>query len=68
MSFVSCVSHTFASFHSCLEVTCWESADFLARVSDLYCIFVIFPCCQVWYLIVSFSDLCHISYFDLHLN
>ena len=33
---------------------------------DVYCIFVTFPCGilgQVWYLIVSFPDLCRISYF-----
>ena len=31
------------------------------------CVFVTFPCgilCQVWYLIVSFPDLCHHSYLD----
>ena len=30
------------------------------------CVFVTFPCGilgQVWYLIVSISDLCHLSYF-----
>ena len=35
-----------------------------------YCVFVTFPCGilgQVWYLIVSISDLCHLSYFD-YLN
>ena len=33
-----------------------------------FCIFVTFPCCilgQVWYLIVSFPDLCRLSYFYL---
>ena len=38
-------------------VTCWERADLLALVGDVYCIFVTFPCGmlgQVWYLIVSF--------------
>ena len=55
--FVSCVSHTFASVHCCLVVTCWEKADLLALVNDIYCIFVTFSCgilAQVWYLIVSF--------------
>ena len=31
------------------------------------CVFVTFPCGflgQVWYLMVSFPDLCHISYFE----
>ena len=33
----------------------------------LNCVFVTFPCGilgQVWYLIVSIPDLCHLSYFD----
>ena len=61
-----CVSHAFASVHCCLVVTCWERADLLTLVSDVYSIFVSFPCCilgQVWYLIISFPDLCHLSYF-----
>ena len=48
-------------------VTCWERADFLALVGDVYCIFVTFPCGilgQLWYLFVSFPDLCCISYFN----
>ena len=73
--FVSCVSHAFASVHCC-PVTCWERPDLLALVGDVYCIFVTFPCGilgQVWYLIVSFSDLCRLSYFPYmliieHLN
>ena len=47
-------------------VTCWERADLLALVGDVYRIFVTFPCGilgQVWYLIVSFPDLCHLFYF-----
>ena len=66
MFFVSCVSHAFTSVHCCLVVTCWERADLLALVGDVYCTFVTFPCgilCQVWYLIVSFPDLCFLSYF-----
>ena len=49
-------------------VTCWEWADLLALVGDVYCIFVTFPCGilgQVWYLIVSFSDLCRLSYINM---
>ena len=67
MFFVSCVSHTFASAHCCLVVTCWERAVLLALVGDVYCIFVTFPCGilgQVWYMIVSFPDLCRLSYFN----
>ena len=59
--FVSCVSHAFATVHSCLVVTGWERADLLALVGGVYCIFCSFPCGilgQVWYLIVSLLDLC----------
>ena len=66
MFFVSCVSHAFASVHCSLVVTCWERADLLALGGDVYSIFVTFPCGilgQVWYLIVSFPDLCRLSYF-----
>ena len=45
---------------------CWERADLLALVGDVYCILVTFPSgilVQVWYLIVSFPDLCLLSYF-----
>ena len=66
MFFVSCVSHACASFHCCLVVICWERADLLALVGDVYCIFVTFPCDimgQVWFLIVSFPDICRLSYF-----
>ena len=48
------------SVHCCLVVICWERADLLALVGDVYCIFVTFPCGiqdlsfsiqgQVWYL------------------
>ena len=47
-------------------VSCWERADLLALVGDVYCIFITFPCGilgQVWYLIVSFPDLCRLSHF-----
>ena len=67
---VSYVSHAFASVHCCLVVTCWERADLLALVGDVYCIIVTFPCgilCQVWYLIVSLPDLCCLSYLAMYL-
>ena len=63
--FMSCVFHDFASVHCCLVVTCWERADLLALVGDVYCIFVTFPygiLGQVRYLIVSFPYLCRLSY------
>ena len=47
-------------------VTCWKRADLLAFVGYVYCIFVTFSCGilgEVWYLIVSFPDLCHLFYF-----
>ena len=57
MFFASCVSHDFASVHYCLVVICWERADPLALVGDVYCIFVAFPCGilgQAWYLLYCF--------------
>ena len=42
LCFVSCVCHAFASVHCCLVLTCWEKADLLALVGDVYCIFVTF--------------------------
>ena len=70
LCFVSCVAHTFASVHCCIVVTCCERADSWL----LLVIFIIFlllsPCGilgQVWYLIVSFHDLCWLSYFG-HIN
>ena len=44
-----------------LCVTCWERAGLMALVN----FFVTFPCGilgQVWYLIVSFPDLCLLSH------
>ena len=66
MFFVYCVSHAFVSVHCCLVVTCWERADLLALVCDVYCIFVTLPygiLGQV-YLIVSFPDLCLFFYME----
>ena len=65
MFFVSYVSRAFASVHCCLVITCWERADLLALVCDVNYVFVTFSCdilVQVWYLIVSFPDLCRLSY------
>ena len=58
--------YAFASVFCCFVVTCWENANLLTLVDDVYCIFVTFPCdilCQVLYLIVSFPDLCYLLYF-----
>ena len=38
---VYCVSHAFAFVHCCLVVTCWERADLLALVGDVYYIFLL---------------------------
>ena len=51
--FWSCVSHAFAPVHRCLVVTCWERADLLALVGDVYRIFVTFTCGMVLDCIVS---------------
>ena len=71
MFFFSSVSHAFPSVHCCFVVTCWESADLLALIGDVFffLFFVTFPCGtlgQVWYLILLFSDPCRLSYFDVN--
>ena len=69
--FVSCVSLASASVNCCLVVTCCERANHFALVGDVYCNFVTFPCGilgQMWYLIVSFPDLCRLSYFNSQLT
>ena len=53
-------------FFCCLVVTCWERADLLTLVGEVYCFLVTFPCGilgKVMYSIVSFPDLCRLSYF-----
>ena len=68
---MSCVSQAFASVHCCLVFTCWETADVLDIVGDVYCIFATLPCGilgQVWYLIVLFPDLCRLSNFKSKLS
>ena len=48
-------------------VTCWKRDDLLALVCDVNFVFVTFQCDilgQVWCLIVSIPDLCHLFYFD----
>ena len=66
------VNHAFLSVHCSLVVTCWERVNLLALVCVMfYCVFVTFPYVvlgQVWYLIVSISDLCLLNYFVLGLN
>ena len=63
---INCMSllHTHSSCTSvcwCLVVTCWERADLLALICDVYlwsCHFPIGILGQVWCLIVSIPDLC----------
>ena len=67
LCYLCLVCHAFASVHCCLVVTCSERAHPLAIVVMLNCVFVTFPCDilgQVWYLIASIPDLCHLSYFE----
>ena len=60
--FMFCICHAFLSVHCSLVITCWERANLLALLYLMFsCVFVTFPCGvlgQVWYLIVSISDLC----------
>ena len=62
------VCHAFLSVLCSFVVTCWERAGLLALLCVMFsCVFVTFPCGvlgQVWYLIVSISDLCLLSYFQ----
>ena len=48
-------------------VICWQRVNLLAFLNVMFsCVFVTFPCGvlgQVWYLIVSIPDLCHLIYF-----
>ena len=63
--------HLRASVYMCLVVTCWDRADLLALVCDIWLWFCHFPIGilgQVWYLIVSISDLCTLTYFDVMLR
>ena len=66
------VCHAFLSVLCSLVVTCWESACLLSLLCVMFsCVFITFPCRvlgQVWYLIVSISDLCLLSYFVLNLS
>ena len=62
---VSCISHDYESVLCCLVVTCWERADLMDIVGDVYCIFVIFSydiLGQVWYLIISLPNFTCILY------
>ena len=66
--YVSCLSclKTLLSVLCSLVVTFWERGCLLALLCVMFSyVFVTFPCDvlgQVWYLIVSISDLCLLSY------
>ena len=61
-----CLCYTVLSVPYSLVVTCWERADLLAFLWLMCsCVFVTFSygvLGQVWYLIVSIPDLCHLPY------
>ena len=65
--FVLRVCHVFLSVSCSLVVTCWKRDDLLALMCVMfYCVFVALTCgvlVQVWFLIVSISGLCLLSYF-----
>ena len=64
--FIVCLFLSCVLMLSRLFIAALWSPDLWALVGDVYCIFVTFPCGilgQVWYLIVSFPDLCRFSYY-----
>ena len=65
--YVACVSYALASVYYCLVVTWLEKGlTYWLLLVMLVVFFVTFPCGilgQVWYLIVSFPDVCRLSYF-----
>ena len=48
MFFASSVSHAFASVHCCIVVTCWERADLLALVGDVFFAFLLLSHVVSW--------------------
>ena len=61
------VGHAFLAVHCSLVVTCWERANLLVLLYVMFsCDVVTFPCGvlgSVWYLIVSISDLCLLTFY-----
>ena len=53
------------SVHCCLVGTCWEMADLLALVGDVYCIFVTLHVVSWSGVVIDciVPDLCRLSYF-----
>ena len=62
---------TVMSVSCSLVVVFWEMADILALLYVMFsCVIVTFPFAvlgQVWYLIVSFPDICLLPYFVLSI-
>ena len=62
-----CLYYTVLSVHCSIVMTCYERTDLFALLCVLfYCVFVTLPydvLGMVWYLILSFSDLCLFYYF-----
>ena len=65
--FHDCLYYIVLSVQCSLVVNCWERADLLALLCVMFpCDFVTFPygvLGQVWFLIVSISDICLLPYF-----
>ena len=69
--YVLCLS-CFVSVHWCLVITCLVRAHLWLSFVIFNCFFfVTFPCGildKVWYLILSISDVCHLSYLLRRVN
>ena len=66
--FMSCVCHAFIA---ALWSPAGEGLTSLLSFVMFNCVFVTFPCGilgQVWYLIESIPDLCHLSYLVCHFD
>ena len=66
-----CLCYAVLSAPCSLAFTCWERADNLGLLCVMFsCVFVTLPHSvqgKVWYLIVSTSDICLLSYFREHV-
>ena len=63
-----CFYHAFLSVHCSLVVTCWEGADLLPRLREVFCCVLVDFLCgvfdQMGCLIVSIPDFCLLTYFN----
>ena len=64
-----CLCHAVLFVPCSLVVICWERADLLTLLCEIFsCVLVTFPydvLGQVWYLIVSIPNLCLFPYFGI---